>query len=174
MGGWARGAQRRTVSRDGAGGVGTRCVRRTGTRHVLQGDGVRIDLVGDTFISKAGVTSSTFKTVPDQPVTSFELTLPEGPHSALAANKNLCALTKTVTVEKKEIKRIHGRKRTVTVKVKKTEPEKLVIPTEVAGQNGAVIEQQTPIAVTGCPKTPSTKTHSASRHTRSALPRGAK
>jgi hypothetical protein len=57
---------------------------------VLQGYGITIDLVGSTFISKAGITSSTFKTVPDQPVTSFELTLPEGKFSALAANGNLC------------------------------------------------------------------------------------
>ncbi len=57
---------------------------------VLQGYGVRIDLVGSTFINKAGITSSTFKTVPDQPVGSFELTLPQGPYSALAANGNLC------------------------------------------------------------------------------------
>jgi DNA-binding beta-propeller fold protein YncE len=57
---------------------------------VLQGYGVTIDLVGSTFISKAGITSSTFHTVPDQPVTSFELTLPEGKYSALAANGNLC------------------------------------------------------------------------------------
>jgi hypothetical protein len=57
---------------------------------VLQGYGVRIDLVGTTFISKAGITSSTFKTVPDAPVGSFELTLPEGKFSALTANGNLC------------------------------------------------------------------------------------
>ena len=57
---------------------------------VLQGYGVTIDLVGTTFISKVGITSSTFKTVPDQPVTSFELTLPEGRYSALAATGNLC------------------------------------------------------------------------------------
>jgi hypothetical protein len=57
---------------------------------VLQGYGVTIDLVGSTFISKAGITNSTFKTVPDQPVGSFELTLPEGKYSALAANGNLC------------------------------------------------------------------------------------
>jgi hypothetical protein len=57
---------------------------------VLQGYGVTIDLVGSTFINKAGITSSTFKTVPDQPVGSFELTLPQGPFSALAANGNLC------------------------------------------------------------------------------------
>ncbi len=57
---------------------------------VLQGYGVRIDLVGTTFISKAGITSSTFKTVPDAPVGSFELTLPEGKFSALTANGSLC------------------------------------------------------------------------------------
>jgi hypothetical protein len=57
---------------------------------VLQGYGVTIDLVGSTFISKSGITSSTFKAVPDQPVGSFELTLPQGKFSALAANGNLC------------------------------------------------------------------------------------
>jgi hypothetical protein len=57
---------------------------------VLQGYGVTVDLVGDTFINKAGITSSTFKTVPDAPVGSFELTLPEGKFSALAALGNLC------------------------------------------------------------------------------------
>jgi hypothetical protein len=58
---------------------------------VLQGDGVTIDLVGATFVSKSGITSTTFKTVPDAPFSTFELTLPEGPYSALAANGNLCA-----------------------------------------------------------------------------------
>jgi hypothetical protein len=57
---------------------------------VLQGDGVTVDLVGDTFISKAGITSSTFKTVPDVPFTSFDLKLPEGPFSALTTDGNLC------------------------------------------------------------------------------------
>ena len=57
---------------------------------VLQGYGVTLDLHGETFINKAGITSSTFKTVPDAPVGSFELTLPQGKYSALAANGNLC------------------------------------------------------------------------------------
>jgi hypothetical protein len=56
---------------------------------VLQGYGVTVDLHGETFI-KAGITSSTFKTVPDVPVGTFELKLPQGHHSALAANGNLC------------------------------------------------------------------------------------
>jgi hypothetical protein len=57
---------------------------------VLQGDGVRVDLVASTLISKAGITSSTFKQVPDVPIGSFEIYLPEGKYSALAANGNLC------------------------------------------------------------------------------------
>ncbi|HVA19166.1 MAG TPA: hypothetical protein VMU55_03230, partial [Solirubrobacteraceae bacterium] len=57
---------------------------------VLQGYGVTVELVGTTFISKAGITSTTFKTVPDVPVGSFELKLPQGPYSALAANGDLC------------------------------------------------------------------------------------
>jgi len=57
---------------------------------VLQGYGVRVDLIGNTFINKAGITSSTFNQVPDVPVSSFELYLPQGPDSALAANGNLC------------------------------------------------------------------------------------
>jgi uncharacterized repeat protein (TIGR01451 family) len=89
---------------------------------VLQGYGTTVDLVGSTFISKAGITSSTFKQVPDVPITSFELVLPEGPFSALAALGNLC-----------------------TVK-------NLVMPTEFTGHNGEEIHTDTKIAVTGCPK----------------------
>jgi hypothetical protein len=84
-------------------------------------DGVRVDLVGDTFISKAGITSTTFANVPDVPISSFELYLPQGRNSALAAIGNLC-------------KRV------------------LKMPTTFTGQNGAVLKQSTPIAVTGCAK----------------------
>jgi hypothetical protein len=58
---------------------------------VLQGYGVSVDLVGTTYINpKTNVTSSTFKAVPDVPVGSFELNLPQGKYPALAANGNLC------------------------------------------------------------------------------------
>jgi hypothetical protein len=57
---------------------------------VLSGEGVTVYLHGETFISKAGITSSTFRAVPDVPVGTFELNLPQGVGSALAANGNLC------------------------------------------------------------------------------------
>jgi hypothetical protein len=67
---------------------------------VLKGeDGVTVDLHGETFISRQGITSSTFATVPDVPVGSFELRLPQGPYSALAANGNLCKQKLTMPTE---------------------------------------------------------------------------
>ncbi|HEY3828020.1 MAG TPA: hypothetical protein VGL57_02375 [Solirubrobacteraceae bacterium] len=117
---------------------------------VLQGDGVRVDLTGSTFISEAGITSSTFKTVPDVPVSTFELYLPEGRYSALAANGNLCSVTHVVTVKRKVTRRVHARLVRRTVLIRKHEPTKLSMPTEFVAQNGAVIHQSTPIEVTGC------------------------
>ncbi len=102
---------------------------------VLQGYGVTLDLHGETFINKEGVTSSTFATVPDAPVGTFELTLPQGKFSALAANGNLCK-------------------------------SKLVMPTAFTAQNGAVIHQNTPIGVTGCPKAKKAK------HTKAKVGKG--
>jgi hypothetical protein len=57
----------------------------------LSGEGVTVYLHGETFISPNGITSSTFRTIPDVPIGVFELKLPQGPDSALAANGNLCA-----------------------------------------------------------------------------------
>ena len=119
---------------------------------VLQGYGVTVDLVGSTFINKAGITSTTFQTVPDTPFNTFELTLPQGKYSALGANGNLCKPTKTVTVKKKVTVKVHGRKRTVTRSVKQTVAEPLTMPTEFVAQNGAELKQDTHISVTGCPK----------------------
>jgi hypothetical protein len=56
----------------------------------LQGYGVTVYVHGETFISKAGITSSTFRRIPDVPISLFDLKLPQGPFSALAANGNLC------------------------------------------------------------------------------------
>ncbi len=53
-------------------------------------DGVTVQVHGETFISKAGITTATFATVPDVPFSTFELTLPEREYPALTANGNLC------------------------------------------------------------------------------------
>jgi uncharacterized repeat protein (TIGR01451 family) len=119
---------------------------------VLQGYGVTIYVHGETFISKQGITSSTFHQVPDQPVTSFELTLPQGPYSALTTNAELCKLTRTKLVSKRVKVKVKGRVRTVARKVRKTTRASLTMPTELIGQNGMVLRQSTPIALTGCPK----------------------
>jgi hypothetical protein len=130
---------------------------------VLQGYGVTIDLVASTFISKSGVTSSTFHTVPDQPVTSFEITLPEGKYSALAANGNLCSVTNTVTVKKKVTVKVKGHKRTVTRKVKQTVAGSLTMPTTFIAQNGAEIHESTPVSVAGCSPNRAKAVHKAKK-----------
>jgi hypothetical protein len=101
---------------------------------VLQGDNVRVDLTGSTFISKAGITSTTLRSVPDVPVDTFELYLPQGKYSALAANGNLCK-----------------------------SQAKLVMPSLFIAQNGAQLKQNTKITVTGCParKTRKPRGHAA-------------
>jgi hypothetical protein len=93
---------------------------------VLTGeDGVTVQVHGETFISKAGITTATFATVPDVPFSSFELELPEREYPALTANGNLC---------------------------KAQAAGKLLMPTEMVGQNGIKINSETEISVTGCPK----------------------
>jgi hypothetical protein len=66
---------------------------------VLEGYGVRVDVTGATFISKKGITSSTFGAIPDVPVNTFEIYLPQGSYSALAANGNLCKKKLTMPTE---------------------------------------------------------------------------
>ncbi len=92
---------------------------------ILQGEGITLILDGNTHISK-GITSSIFKAVPDAPIKSFDLRLPEGPHSVLATN-----------LSAKAKHSLCG--------------QKLNMPTAITGQNGAVIKQTTKITATGCP-----------------------
>jgi hypothetical protein len=56
---------------------------------ILQGNGVTVILVGNTNI-RGGITTSTFASIPDVPVSSFSLNLPMATNSVLAAYGNLC------------------------------------------------------------------------------------
>jgi hypothetical protein len=56
---------------------------------VLEGNGVRVILVGNTDI-KNGITITKFASTPDVPVSSVTVNLPIGPHSSLAAFGGLC------------------------------------------------------------------------------------
>ena len=93
---------------------------------VLQGEGVLLYLDGNTNIKK-GITTSTFNSIPDAPISTFQATLPQGAHSAFAtdiptkAKGNLCG-------------------------------QSLTLPATITGQNGAQITQNTKISVSGCPK----------------------
>ncbi len=107
---------------------------------VLQGEGITLILDGNTQIKK-GITSSTFNAVPDAPISSFDLALPNGPHSVLATNLpakaqyNLCR-------------------------------QNLNMPTVITGQNGAVVKQNTKIVATGCPKHKKAKARRATKRGR--------
>ncbi len=130
---------------------------------VLQGYGITIDLVGTTFISHAGITSSTFKTVPDQPFNTFELTLPTGKFSALAAITNVCKPVKKATVTKLVSVKRKGKTVKVRKKVSATVAAPLLMPTEMVAQNGMVLKQTTKIKVTGCKATKPAKHKKAKR-----------
>lgn len=91
---------------------------------VLQGEGIKLVLDGKTDI-KAGITYSKFEAAPDAPFTSFETLLPAGPHSALTAN----------VPEADEFSLCK---------------QTLVMPTTITAQDGAVIEQNTKVGLTGC------------------------
>jgi hypothetical protein len=104
---------------------------------ILEGQNVRLDVVGNINIAK-GITTSTFSTVPDAPISGFELKLPTGPHSALTSN----------LPPKAKLSFCHTT---------------LTMPTTINAQNGARVTQNTRITVTGCPKIKKAKTKSRRR-----------
>jgi hypothetical protein len=100
---------------------------------VLKGYGITIEQHGETFIDKkTGITSATFRDIPDVPFETLEVNLPEGPYSEFGANLphfqyNFCG-------------------------------HKLTMPTLFKAANGQETHTTTPIQTTNCPKH-KTKTH---------------
>jgi len=93
---------------------------------VLQGYGITIEQHGETFINnKTGITSATFRSIPDVPFETLEVNVPAGPNSEFGVNLptkdkyNYCT-------------------------------QKLTMPTLFKAANGTTIHQTTPITITGC------------------------
>jgi hypothetical protein len=105
---------------------------------VLQGEGITVILDGQTAIKK-GVTTSSFLSVPDVPFETVEANLPEGPHSAL---------TMTPTLAERTHYNLCG--------------QHLTIPTQLAGQNRTLVNQNVKVAVQGCHAVKASKTRKLS------------
>jgi hypothetical protein len=96
---------------------------------VLEGSGVKILSHGETFIDKkTGITSATFRNIPDTPIESIEVTIPKGRYSEFGTN-----------IPEKDHYNLCG--------------QKLTLPTHFKAANGLELNQNTPIVITGCKAT---------------------
>ena len=91
---------------------------------VLQSEGIKVVLDGKTDI-KGGVTYSRFESAPDAPFTKFVTELPAGPHSIFTDNTEIVPSYNLCG-------------------------QKIVAPTEITAQDGAVITQELNVAPVGC------------------------
>lgn len=115
---------------------------------VLEGEGVSLQLSGSTTIEHDGATAISFESLPDLPLRSFELYLPRGRHSVLAAGSDLCAAARQG----------HPAGR-------------LSLPVELVAQNGIVLHRAPGLAVLGCPTAPARRRPSALSRGRSSARR---
>jgi hypothetical protein len=100
---------------------------------VLQGEGVTLQVNGESFVSHSGVLKVTFGSVPDAPFSSFETMLPSGPYSQFTSIKS-------------------------TGKASASQcGENLIAPVTMTAHNGAQITEDAKVKITGC-KSPGKKT----------------
>jgi hypothetical protein len=102
-------------------------------RTILRGNGLEIELTGDVKVGKDGYTNTTFPAIPDVPITGFSMDLPQGPHSLLDVNGNLC------------------------------NARPLSMKTTLGAQSGVIIRGSTKVTVTSCKKASKAKAKTAKK-----------
>jgi hypothetical protein len=95
---------------------------------VLQGEGVTLDVDGQSFVSHSGALTVTFASVPDAPFSTFETVLPAGKYSQFTSARST------------------GRRSASQC------GEKLKVPVTMVSQSGAEIKQTVKLKITGCRK----------------------
>lgn len=105
---------------------------------VLQGEGVTLEVDGQSFVSQSGELKVTFASVPDAPFSTFETVLPAGSHSQFTSARTVGRASASQC------------------------GESLVTPVTMVAQNGAQITQNAKLAITGCrPAVSIRKAHAA-------------
>jgi hypothetical protein len=94
---------------------------------VLQGEGLTLDVDGQSFVSKAGALTATFASVPDAPFSTFEASLPAGRYSQFTSVRS--------------VGRAQGSQC----------GENLVVPVTMVAHNGAELKENATMQITGCP-----------------------
>jgi hypothetical protein len=107
---------------------------------VLQGEGVTVEVDGQSFVSSSGALKATFASVPDAPFSSFEAVLPPGPHSQF---------TSVRTSGKAQGSQCG---------------ENLVVPVTLVAHDGAEISKNTKMEIVGCPPSVSIERVEARAH----------
>ncbi len=93
---------------------------------VLQGEGITVDVVGESFISKNGALRATFAAVPDAPFSSLHAVLPPGPDSLFTSVRS-------------------------TGKAQGSQcGENLVVPVSMVAHDGSSISKNAEMKIMGC------------------------
>ncbi len=95
---------------------------------VLQGEGITIDVEGQSFVSRAGVLTVSFAAVPDAPFSSVEAMLPSGPDSQFTS------------------------RRSITRPAASQCGERLQAPVSLRAHDGAELNERVTIRVLSCPR----------------------
>jgi hypothetical protein len=106
---------------------------------VLQGEGVTLEVDGQSFVSSSGVLKVTFSSVPDAPFSSFETVLPAKRYSQFTSVRS-------------------------TGKAQASQcGENMIAPVQMTAYNGAEITKNVKLQITGCKHTKKSGSHRTNR-----------